>query len=462
MDAPVKINPYLAGNFAPVLTEDDFSLRIEGNLPEGLSGVFYRNGANPQFTPREPYHWFGGDGMVHAVFLQDGQARYRNRYVRTPKWRDEHAAGKALFGSLGNPATTDPSVKGRDGGVANTHILSHAGRLMALEEGHMPTCLDPLTLETLGYAGDYRDRVTAHPKIDPETGEMVWFGYAVGTAPFSRTLSYGVTDASGRVTRRDDFEAPYCAMAHDFLVTRRHALFPILPLTGSLERAMAGGPPFAWEGDKCGYVGVMERSASVDTVRWFEIETCYVFHPMNAWEEGSKIIADVMEYPEAPLFPRADGTSTTRAAARLVRWTLDLAAPTQQVRREPLDDLAGEFPRIDDRRAGLTYRHGWYAANSRRPGDLRFNALAHVDHGRGRTQVYMLSDGDAAGEPVFIPKHGDAEEGEGWIVSFIFRGAEDRSDFAIFDAQNLEAGPVALARLPRRVPFGFHGSWRPL
>ena len=143
-------------------------------------------------------------------------------------------------------------------------------------------------------------------------------------------MSYGVTDAEGRVTRRDDFEAPFSSMVHDFLVTRRHALFPILPLTGEPQRAMRGGPAFAWEPDKGAHVGVMARDAGGrDACAGSPTDACYVFHPMNAWEEGDKIFADVMEYPVAPLFPNADGSMPERASARLVRWTFDLAGDVE-------------------------------------------------------------------------------------------------------------------------------------
>jgi carotenoid cleavage dioxygenase len=319
--------------------------------------------------------------------------------------------------------------------------------------------MDPVTLESAGYVGAYRGNVTAHPKIDPETGEMTWFAYSVGPMPFAKTMSYGVTNPAGEVVRRDDFEAPYSSMVHDFLVTRRHVLFPVLPLTGSLQRAMTGLPPFAWEGDKASFVGVMRRDAGVDTLRWFETEACYVFHPMNAWEEGETIFADVMEYPAAPLFPNADGGRGQRVSARLVRWRFDLAGASNQIGREVLDDLQGEFPRFDERRAGLSYRHGWFAAATR-GGGVSFDSLAHVDLATGRRTIYEFPEGDYAGEPVFVPRSAGADEGDGWIVSLIYRGCEDKSDFVVFDAQDLAAGPIATARIPRRVPFGFHGNWR--
>ncbi len=240
MDDARPINSFLAGNYAPIADEADFALEVVGEIPAELAGAFYRNGPNPQFQPEADHHWFAGDGMIHGFWVEDGKVRYRNRYVRTPKWLAENAAGRRLFGTFGNPATTDPSVLGTDSGLANTNIVWHGGKLLALEEGHKPFELDAMSLESRGYVEAYGGNVTAHPKIDPETGEMVWFSYMAGPIPFNTALSFGVTNAAGEVVRRETFEAPYCSMVHDFMVTRNHVLFPILPLTGSLERAMRG------------------------------------------------------------------------------------------------------------------------------------------------------------------------------------------------------------------------------
>ena len=459
MDGEVRINPYLSGNFAPVRSEDDFDLVVKGEIPKDLRGTLYRIGPNPQFEPRGQYHWFAGDGMIHAFQVEDGKVSYRNRYVRTPKRELEHEHGRALFGSFGNPATTDPIAMGNEGGVGNTNIVFHAGRLLALEEGHMPFEMAPGSLESNGYVRDYAGKVTAHPKIDPKTGEMVWFGYGVGAMPLSAGMSYGVTDATGKVIRRQDFEAPFAAMVHDFMVTDSYAIFPILPLTASLQRAMSGLPAFAWEPDKGSRVGVMKRDADVSTIRWFDTDPCYVFHPMNAWEEDGKIVADVFQYPAAPLFPNADGSTGEKTAARLVRWTFDLSGASNAIKQEPLDDLDGEFPRFDERFAGLGYRHGWYAADPSNRKTIKQTAIAHLDLQTGKRQVYELDGGDMTSEPVFTARTPDAPEGDGWVTAVIWRAAENRSDFVVFDAQDIAKGPIALAKLPRRVPFGFHGNW---
>ena len=460
MDGDVRINPYLTGNFAPVRSEDDFDLTVKGEIPRELRGALFRIGPNPQFEPRDPnHHWFAGDGMVHGFYVADGKVRYRNRYARTPKWELEHAHGRSLFGTFGNPMTTDPLAMGNEGGVANTNIVWHAGRLMALEEGHQPFEMDRDTLESRGYVRDYRGRVTAHPKIDPKSGEMAWFAYGVGDMPLSAGMSYGVTDASGKVVRRDDFQAPFACMVHDFMVTENHVLFPILPLTASLERAMGGRPPFAWEPEKGSHVGVMRRDGDVASIRWFNTEACYVFHPLNAWEEGDTLYADVMRYDVAPLFPNADGSPGRKSAARLVRWSFDLAGASDAIREQPLDDLDGEFPRVDPRVETLRHRHGWYAADPTGAQTVKLGAIAHLDLATGARQLYELPDGDLTSEPVFTPRSADAAEGDGWVTAVVWRAAENRSDLLVFEAQDIARGPIATAEMPRRVPFGFHGNW---
>ena len=465
MNAPARINPYLTGNFAPVRDEDTFlDVKVRGDIPKNLRGSYYRNGPNPQFEPRDPdHHWFAGDSMIHGFHIADGKVSYRNRYVHTNKYVLEHEAGRSLFGNFGNPMTSDPSVAGQDSGVGNTNIVWHGGRLLALEEGHNPFELDPVTLESRGYR-DYAGRAmrfTAHPKMDPETGEMVFFGYSAGAGFFTDDVAYGVADRTGKVTRLDMFKAPYSSMIHDFFVTRNYVAFPVLPLTGSLPRAMSGKPAFAWEPDKGSHVGVMRRDGDVDSIRWFTTDPCYVFHPMNMWDEGDKLFVDVMQYANAPLFPNADGSPGKPAGARLVRWTIDLADNSNTIKQQKLDDVTGEFPRLDERRAGLSYRHGYFAASSTNSDKILFDSIAHFDAQTGNRVQHTFAKGDSPGEPVFVPRTPDAPEGDGWLLCVVYRGETDTSDLVVFDAQDVVKGPVGIASLPRRVPFGFHGNWRP-
>ena len=467
MDGSPVTNPFLSGNFAPVRTEDDFQLEVTGEVPPGLHGVLIRNGPNPQFEPLDPkHHWFLGDGMVHGFYIADGAVRYRNRYVRTPKWRLEHAAGRALF-SLFKPALADPASLGQDSGTANTNMVWHAGKLLALEEGRLPTEMSAPSLDTLGYCEAYRGGVTAHPKIDPVTGEMLWFAYGVGEKPLSPGMSFGITDRSGEVTRRQDFQAPYCSMVHDFMVSEHHVAFPVLPLTGSLDRAMKGLPPFAWEPEAGAFIGVMRRDADVSDIRWIQTDPCYVYHTANAWEADGKLFCDVLRFASAPLFPKPDGSPGEDVSARLVRWTIDLSGATDAtdatdaIGEAVLDDLPCEFPRLDPRFETRAYRHLWMAADPSRSPGFPFRAILHLDLMSGRRTIHELPDGDIASEPVFVPRAPDAPEGDGWILAVVWRSVEDRSDLVILDALDVGKGPIAVAAVPRRVPFGFHGGWAP-
>jgi carotenoid cleavage dioxygenase len=449
---------YALGNLAPVREEADLELKVLGKIPDGLRGAFYRNGPNPQFDPGANYHPFLGDGMIHGFWLSGQSAHYRNRYVRTPRWLAEHAAGRPLFGGLGLPH--DPSVDGIDSGGANTHVVFHAGKLLALQELSNPFQMDPATLASMGWL-ETGGRFTAHPKIDAHSGEMLWFAYSAGSEPLNPFLDFGITDAAGRILRRDRFRAPFCSMVHDFMVTKNHVLFPVLPLTGNLARAQRGQAAFAWEPEKGAYLGVMRRDASVETVRWIGMDPVYAFHTLNAYEDGEQIHCDMMEYPRAPLFPNADGSEARSASARTYRWSVNLADPSARVKRTQLDDLEGEFPRCDDRRMGQPYRHGWFAANLELDQTLGFDALAHIDLHSGARSLRRVTGGDSFGEPVFVPRSADAPEGDGWVIAIQYRAAENRSDLVILNAQDIGGAPEAVLQLPCRVPVGFHGSWVP-
>ena len=455
--------------YAPIPIECDAPfLEVIGELPRELNGTLYRNGPNPLFPPPDA-HWFLGDGMLHAFTLADGRASYRNRWVRTACWQAQHAAGRALVDDFGRPAEADANgAPVADEGVANTHIVWHGGRLLALEEAHLPFEVEPSTLARRGpvdFGGAISGPFTAHPKVDPATGEMLFFGYGA-SGPLSAGMTHGSVDARGRVTRFEHFEAPYASMAHDFAVTSGHLLFPVLPLTASMARAERGLPPFAWEPEFGARIGVMPRGGSAADLRWFEGDACFVFHVMNAWEEkdaqgGIRIFADVMRFDEPPLFPWPDGrpTDPERSRARLWRWTFDLAGNSNRFSQQPIGNLVGEFPRIDDRRAGLANRHGWYACE-RAEGTARgYSALAHVDHQSGAHAVYQLPLGDKFSEPVFVPRCANAPEGDGWLLAVVWRAAENRSDLAVFEATDIERGPIALVQLAHRVPAGFHGNW---
>lgn len=455
-------NPLLSGAFEPLGAELDLdTLAVDGELPADLEGVLYRIGPNPQFDPIAPYNPLQGEGMVHAFRIGGGRVAYRNRWVRTRRWMLEREAGRALFATT-DPRLSDPSVAGVDGqGAANTHVVAHGGRLLALEEGHPPIALDPDTLETLGpcdFDGRLQGPMTAHPRICPRTGEMLAFTNLPSRA-FDGALAIFWADAGGRITRAERIAGPYPALVHDFAITADHLVFVVCPLTISLQRLRAGGPPVAWEPALGAWVGLMRRTGPAE-VRWLPAPTAMVWHLMNAFEDEGGVQLDLCRQ-EAPAFPSAGGAPPPESALRqhLARWTVHPTDETPITERR-LSEVVCEYPRIDERRTGASYRYGYVAAEGGPgTGDLPHRALGRYDHHTGEMRLWRAPAGNAVSEPVFAPRPGSADEGDGWLLATVCDEHRPASFLAVFDAKAVEAGPIARAHLGHRVPLGFHGSW---
>jgi len=459
MSQPMPKHPFLSGVWEPWPMEGEVTnLPVTGEVPRELLGALYRNGPNPQFAPRGGYHPFSGDGMIHGFFLRDGRVDYRNRWVRTPRFDAEREAGQALWSSfMGSSAPPDPRTEGIPGGPANTNVVWHAGKLLALVEGGLPPVeLDPRTLHTrctTNYEGALRDGTfTAHPKLDPETGEMLGFRYSA-MQPY---VVYYEISADGKVTREVPIDAPFPSMVHDFITTREHVIFPIFPATLRLERAARGESVLGWEPELGTQIGVMPRDGGTGDVIWLETDPCFVFHPLNAYTEGRRIVADVARYDQLPIPAAGLKMEIGGTDARLHRWTLDLDART--VKDEARDDRPCEFPRLDERRTGLSYRFGFAGCGGGLAGG--FSSVIRYDVQSGASVLHDFGAGSAVSEPIFVPRSADALEGQGWVLTVVYRAETGRSDLAILDAENLDRAPVALAHLPHRVPAGFHGNWR--
>ena len=430
---------HLRGNFAPVASEvTAFDLPVQGTIPRGLHGRFIRNGPNPK-SGTSP-HWFLGDGMLHGVALRDGRALwYRNRWVRTRVFEEGASSIRPDF-------TRDITV-----GLANTHVVAHAGRLLALVETSLPTEITP-ELETVGcfdYEGRLATGMTAHPKLDPRTGELHFFAYNY-MAPF---LTYHRADAGGRLVQTEVIDVPGPTMVHDFAITDRHVVFMDLPLVFDLELAMAGRMPYRWSDDYGARLGLMPRGGGGADVRWFEIAPCYVFHPFNAYEDtGGGVVLDVVRYAEL-----WRGDSSGAAPATLHRWRIDRGAG--RVSEQPLDDRAIEFPRFDERRTGAPYRYGYAVYTEQGVDRGTGTSVIKYDLDTGASAAHDFGAGRVPAEPVFVPASATAAEDVGWLLTYVYDAARDGSDLVILDAADVTGKPVATIALPQRVPFGFHGSW---
>jgi carotenoid cleavage dioxygenase len=433
---------HLRGNFAPVQKEATvFDLEVQGAIPPELRGLYLRNGPNPR-SGASP-HWFLGDGMVHGVALADGEAKwYRNRWVRTRPYLEGDEKARLIQPD----GTVDRTVA-----KANTNIVAHAGRILALVESSFPTELTR-ELETVGlhdFDGRLDTAMTAHPKFCPSTGEMHFFGYGF-TAPY---LVYHCANASGELVRSEVIEVPGPTMMHDFAITDREVIFMDLPVVFDAERAMQGNMPYAWSDDYGARLGVLRRGGSSAEVRWFEIEPCYVFHPLNAYAEGDEVVLEVARYPEIWRESPADFSR-----AHLHRFRLDLASGG--AKEEQLDDLAIEFPRVDPRVEGLAHRFG-YAVSFDLLTSQTASALVQYDLQTGVTKTHDFGPGCVPGEGVFVPASAQASEDEGWVLTYVYDPARDGSALVILDAARFDGPPVASVVLPQRVPFGFHGNWVP-
>lgn len=457
------ISPFLAGPWAPVSDElDATDLPVHGELPTGLRGTFLRNGPNPALPPkRGRYHLFDGDGMVHAVYLDgNGGARYRNRWVESAGLLAERAAGEALYPSLVAWEPPDPRAEaaGFLKNTANTALVRHAGRLLALMEAAPPTELT-MALDTVGewdFGSGFTGPMTAHPKVDPVSGEMLAFGYS----PLPPYLRYHVIAPDGRLVASVDLDLPAPVMMHDFAVTERYAVFFDLPAVFDLERMLAGGDALSWEPERGARIGLVARDATGDPVQWFEIEPCYVFHFLNAFEEpGGRVVhVDGCRAPSlAVRFTDEPGrTLDEDAAATPHRWTIDLDRGT--VALSQLDDRRGDFPQIDPRRAAREHRIGYFALNHPDvSAALGFQGVGKLDLERGETHTRWFGRAASSGEAVFAAAPGATGEDEGWLLTFVTEG--DASRLAILDAHDLTE--VASIAMPRRVPLGFHALWVP-
>jgi carotenoid cleavage dioxygenase len=444
-------NPYLQdGNFAPVTEEVTVAdLAVTGTIPAELDGRFLRNGPNP-IGEQDPatYHWFTGDGMVHGVRIRDGQAAwYRNRWVRSPE----------VAAALGEPAPPSPYADDVQLFAANTNVLTIGGRTYAIVEAGAPPIELTDELETVGpsdFGGTLDQVFSAHPKRDPRTGEYHVACYYWAWGNKIRYLSVG---ADGRVQRSVDVETPGGPMVHDLAFTQRYALLFDLPCTFDVDAAMAGVRlPYFWNESYGARIGLLPRDGAADgsDVRWYEIEPCYVFHPLNAYDtEDGRVVLDAVRHPK--MFDQ-DRLGPNEGSTRLERWTID---PSEgKVVEETIDDRHQEFPRLNESLQGLRNRFGYGAkltgafdAGPALKHDLVAGTTVEHDYGPGRVTL----------EPVFVAREGGRAEDDGWVVSYVYDATTDRSDVVILDAQDFTGDPVATIHLPVRVPFGFHGNWVP-
>jgi carotenoid cleavage dioxygenase len=446
---------FLEGPFAPVTEEvTAFDLPVTGTLPTELNGRYLRNGPNPLGLDDPVQHWFVGPGMVHGVRLRDGRAEwYRNRWVRS----------RQVAEALGERWAGGPVHAGMDF-AANTHVLAHAGRTLAtVEAGALPYELTD-ELDTVGpcdFAGTLPGGYAAHTKLDQRTGDLHAVAYFWGWDH----VQHVVVGADGRVSSTADVPVADGPMMHDFALTERHVVLLDLPVTFSMDAAAAGSSlPYGWNPEHQARVGLLPREGTAREVRWFEVDPCWVFHTLNAYDDGDRVVVDLCRYEGSYDLSALSG----QGPLTLDRWTVD--PTTGRVGQECLDDRPQELPRTDERVVSRPHRYGYSAvtaevsrATVQMDGtfadDAFADALLKHDLATGGVEVHRFGRGVTVGEAVFAPSAPDAAEDEGYVLAFVHDPDRGATDLVVLAAQDFTGGPVARVHLPVRVPLGFHGSW---
>jgi carotenoid cleavage dioxygenase len=461
-------NLFLNGPFTPWRQEGYApDLEIDGELPKDLSGALYRASVSPLYKPLDPdrHHWFDGDGMVHEIKFENGRAHYRNRYVETAALKLERQAGHALYGPLANGGV--PADEAIRAGVffknpANTSTAVLAGKVLMFAELDVPHALNLDTLDTEGmfdFHGDVSGPVTAHFKIEPDTGDFIFFG-AQG-----RAIKYFHGDAGGRILKRFEFDMGVSSFIHDFLITPNWAIFCINPTILNLEGVKQGQPWMVWDVKVGNNLALLNRVSGDVEILPLEGAPFAPTHWLNAYEEGGNLIIDgnVTKQMGIPL----DGVDEEwdsrewMAPSRPRRWVIALAGKSIEI-TAPFG-LNCDFPRINERYTGKKHRHGYYAGSltPKWHDTVAFECLYKHDFETGKTETAVIEGLTAPSEPVFAPRPNSVDEDDGWIMSYWWNPQRDVSEMVVHDARRFTAAPIARVKLNNRVPLGFHASWTP-
>ena len=456
----VSDDPYLTGNFAPVGPELDAADLpvIAGRIPPDLSGAYMRNGPNPLFKPISFTYPMDGDGMIHAVYLDNSRARYRNRFVQTTSLAVERRAGRAVYGGLAHMVRVDPALvrPGENPGPVKNgafiSVLRHGGHLLALDETSHAYELT-MDLDTLGEwkAGtDKPIRLGAHNRRHPQSGALFGLAYSVSEP----VVEFHHIDTSGRLLR--SFPAALAAptMIHDFVLTERHIVLLAGPAVFDLAAARAGQPLLQWKPGLGMRIGVLGLDGSVPL--WLEAEPFFVFHFANGFERAGQIVVDYVRHGSFSL----GYVAGPRKRPALHRLNIDLA--NRRISDAQITDLAVEFPRCNDTLEARPTRFVYLPTltdtlRQPNPPSDTFNCMLKVDTETGSVVRHDFGN-RIAGEAVFVPR-GTRAEDDGYLAIFTFNPVDRTSDFVLLDAAHVDAAPVAVVRLPQRVPQGLHGTW---
>jgi len=459
-------HPMFPGGFnSPTRFEADvYDCEVYGKIPSDIEGTFYRLQCDFAYPPPKN-EWatgFNGDGHVSSFRFANGSVDYKGRYILTDRLMAERKARKRLFGVYRNRYTDDPSVKNIDRGAANTHIYWHGGKMMVLKEDSLPWLIDPHTLETKGmwdFYGKYSaTSMSAHPKIDPLTGEMIAYGYQA-KGDLTDDIAVYLMNPKGQITREVWLKAPYVGIIHDIAITQKYVIIPVIARVTSLARLKSGEPMWEWDGDKPTMVGILPRDGEAKDVRWFKGPARNTLHFLNATDRSGKVTMEL---------PVSDGE---RTPSRIKRWTFNLDSKDDAFTEELVSDANGPLARMDDRFLSLPYKYCFVGSNDPSlafdaqragvAGGRVTNTYQRVDVNGGKTGVFYVGPVQSLQESCFIPRKGSKAEGDGYLFGIASNYESRSSDLVIVDAQRMEEGAIATVKLPFRLRGGTHTNWVP-
>ncbi|KAL3645783.1 ccd4,nced4 [Castilleja foliolosa] len=473
IDPPLRpsIDPeiLLSGNFAPVSELPPTACEVEeGTLPPCLDGAYIRNGPNPQFIPRGPYHLFDGDGMLHCIRISGGgtAATFCSRFVETQKYLVERETGSPVVINFLSAFTSFPAsmariavwvgraVSGqydisRGNGLSNTSLACFGGNLFALAESDLPYRIK-LTPDgdiiTLGRHEDYGEplqQMTAHPKVDLETG----------------ISSDGTKQPEVNIYSKNE-----CSMVHDFAITKNYAIFPDPQIVIRPAEIIKGKQPVLIDSTKVPRLGIIPRYAVDERDMWWvEVPGLNTMHMVNAWEEdgGATIVLvapnlipveNVIEWPELTDMSMERIEINVKTKTVTTRWTLSA--------------IGMEFGVINPTYVGKKTRYmyaGIVGAGQKMSGVAKVDlSLSNQESHNCIVARRLYGPGCYGGEPCFVPREPDneaAEEDDGYILNYVFNEHTQESKLLVMDAKSPNLDIVAVVKLPQRVPYGFHGMF---
>ncbi|XP_073055362.1 carotenoid 9,10(9',10')-cleavage dioxygenase-like isoform X1 [Primulina eburnea] len=509
-------------NFAPVEeigTAEQVTDALTGTIPDDFTeGVYIRNGPNPLFGGlkftnsifgKSSHTWIEGEGMLHAlhVFKDSINGRwnisYNNRHVYTDTFKLEMKTRKPLF---------LPAIEGDSAAVlsayllnwlrfglvdkylSNTNVFEHSGKVYSVSENHIPQEIDPLTLETKGnwdINGSWNRPFTSHPKKAPDTGELV----VMGIHPKKPHFELGVVSADGkRLLHKVDLKLKRCCLCHEIGITKKYNVIMDFPLTIDLNRLMTGGPLIKYEKEGYAQIGVMPRYGDSESVQWFKVEPSCTFHIVNCYERGDEVVVlacrastSIIPGPDFGLnkfvwfskgFKQIERSEGESFFSRVYEWRLDMITGEVTERNLTGTEYSMDFPTINEKFIGIKNEFGYTQVvdsnASSISGMAKYGALAKLNfkdrklelsnqhEGFVEVEYHKFPDNTFCSGAAFVAKSGGLAEDDGWIISYVHDETTDTSQVYIVDAKKFSEEPVAKISLPRRVPYGFHGTFVPI